>query len=81
MPPNGASKRTREGFEVRLDQPLEETIDRILRAALALEGGNRSRAARRLSIGLRTMQRFAARSRPGSLESANPDGDELGQRA
>jgi len=48
-------------LEVRLDEPLEHSIDRILNAALELEGGNRSRAARRLSVGLRTMQRFAAR--------------------
>ena len=50
-----------EVIEVRLDQPLEETIERILRAALEAEGGNRSRAARRLDISLRTMQRHAAR--------------------
>jgi DNA-binding NtrC family response regulator len=56
-------------LEVRLDRPLEETIERVLRAALEAEGGNRSRAARRLAISLRTMQRHAARfGRPG------PDG-------
>ena len=49
-------------IEVSLDAPLDESIERILQAALALEAGNRSRAARRLSIGLRTMQRFAARA-------------------
>ena len=48
-------------FEVRLDRPLDEIIDRILSAALTLEGGNRSRASRRLGISLRTMQRYAAR--------------------
>ncbi len=46
---------------VRLDRPLDETVDAILAAALALEAGNRSRAARRLGVSLRTMQRFAAR--------------------
>jgi DNA-binding NtrC family response regulator len=51
-------------IEVRLDDPLEATIDRILRAALEREGGNRSRAARRLGLSLRTMQRYAARSGP-----------------
>jgi hypothetical protein len=40
---------------------LDETVDTIVRAALRVEGGNRSRAARRLSVSLRTMQRFAAR--------------------
>jgi len=58
----GTGKGGPDVLEVRLDQPLEETIDRLLRAALALENGNRSRAARRLSVSLRTMQRFAARS-------------------
>ncbi len=50
-----------EQLLVQLDRPLEETVDRILQLALELEGGNRSRAARRLSISLRTMQRYAAR--------------------
>ena len=50
-----------EVFEVRLDQTLDEIIDRVLSAALALEHGNRSRASRRLGISLRTMQRYAAR--------------------
>jgi DNA-binding NtrC family response regulator len=59
---NGTTKKGSELLEVRLDQPLEETIDRVLRAALALEHGNRSRAARRLGLSLRTMQRYAARS-------------------
>jgi DNA-binding NtrC family response regulator len=49
-------------LEVKLDQPLDRTIEEILSAALALEGGNRSRAARRLGVSLRTMQRFAARA-------------------
>jgi DNA-binding NtrC family response regulator len=50
-----------ETLEVRLDRPLDETVKAILQAALDLEGGNRSRAARRLGVSLRTMQRFAAR--------------------
>ena len=48
--------------DVRLDQPLSVAIDRILRAALALEEGNRSRAARRLGVSVRTMQRYAAKT-------------------
>jgi DNA-binding NtrC family response regulator len=48
-------------IEVRIDRPLEDTIDRIFRAALDAEDGNRSRAARRLSVSLRTMQRYGAR--------------------
>jgi DNA-binding NtrC family response regulator len=50
-----------EVLEVRLDRPLDESVANILQAALALEEGNRSRAARRLGISLRTMQRFVAR--------------------
>lgn len=48
-------------ISVHLDRPLDETVNIILAAALALEDGNRSRAARRLGVSLRTMQRFAAR--------------------
>jgi DNA-binding NtrC family response regulator len=56
-----AIERTSDTLEVRIDRPLEETVNTILRAALEREGGNRSRAARRLGVSLRTMQRFAAR--------------------
>ena len=51
-----------EAITVSLKTPLEETVEKILAAALALEDGNRSRAAKRLGISLRTMQRYAARS-------------------
>lgn len=44
-------------IEVSLDRPLSETVADIIDATVALEGGNRSRAARRLEIGLRTVQR------------------------
>jgi DNA-binding NtrC family response regulator len=60
--PNGGAS-TREIIEIRLDEPLDASIERILAAALALEGGNRSRAAARLSVGLRTVQRHASRTR------------------
>ncbi|MCC7539101.1 MAG: sigma-54-dependent Fis family transcriptional regulator [Deltaproteobacteria bacterium] len=46
---------------IDMDDPLDVSIERIVLAALACEGGNRSRAARRLGIGLRTMQRYAGR--------------------
>ena len=73
----GGSERTRaphatpksEALEIRLDRPLAETIDDVLLAALILENGNRSRAARRLSVSLRTMQRYAARSNVPTGES------------
>jgi DNA-binding NtrC family response regulator len=53
-------------LEVHLNRPLDETIERILDAALMVEKGNRSRAARRLGVSLRTMQRHAARSTAAS---------------
>jgi len=62
--PEGRAEANGETLEVRLDRPLDETVETILRAALELEDGNRSRAARRLGVSLRTMQRFAARA-PG----------------
>ena len=52
-----------EAMEVRLDRPLDATIDDIVARALELEAGNRSRAARRLGISLRTIQRYAHRLR------------------
>jgi len=48
---------------VRLDQPLEDAIDQIIEASVALANGNRSIAARRLGIGLRTVQRRLRPSR------------------
>jgi DNA-binding NtrC family response regulator len=49
----------------RLDISLDHTLDQILRqvfeGALNIEDGNRSRAARRLGISLRTVQRHLAR--------------------
>jgi DNA-binding NtrC family response regulator len=48
-------------LEVSLDRPLDEILERVLQATLELEGGNRSRAAQRLGISLRTVQRHLAR--------------------
>jgi DNA-binding NtrC family response regulator len=64
QPPGRSSTARGESIEVRLDEPLDQSIERILAEALALENGNRSRAAARLGVSLRTMQRHAARSRP-----------------
>ncbi len=52
-----ASAARTDTLDVRLDRPLDDTITEIIRAAVEAEGGNRSRAAQRLSIGLRTVQR------------------------
>ena len=50
-----------EKLEVSLDQKLEDILHRILQATLDIEGGNRSRAARRLGISIRTVQRHLAK--------------------
>jgi len=42
---------------VSVDRPLADTVDDIIGAAVVLHGGNRSRAAQMLGIGLRTVQR------------------------
>jgi transcriptional regulator with PAS, ATPase and Fis domain len=44
-------------LEVPIDQPLADTVDAVIEAAVAFHGGNRSVAARTLGIGLRTVQR------------------------
>lgn len=48
-------------LSVRVDQPLDDTVDQIVQASVALAGGNRSVAARQLGIGLRTVQRRLGR--------------------
>ena len=60
-PAPAVSTKGSETLVVRLDRPLDESVDAILQAALDLEDGNRSRAANRLGVSLRTVQRFAAR--------------------
>jgi DNA-binding NtrC family response regulator len=59
--PEEAPALGRGVIEVPVNQPLDQTIEQIFAAVLSLEGGNRSRAARRLGVSLRTMQRYAAR--------------------
>jgi DNA-binding NtrC family response regulator len=44
-------------IQIRLDKSLDEIVQTVLEATLKEEGGNRSRAARRLGISLRTVQR------------------------
>ncbi len=46
---------------IDLNESLERITDRVIRAALALEHGNRSRAAERLGVSVRTIQRHVAR--------------------
>jgi DNA-binding NtrC family response regulator len=56
-----APAKAARSLVIDLDQPLESVVERVVEAALALEGGNRSRAAQRLGISLRTIQRHLAR--------------------
>jgi DNA-binding NtrC family response regulator len=58
-----------QSLSIDLAESLERSIERIVEAALALEQGNRSRAAERLGVSVRTIQRYLAR---GLLEPARP---------
>jgi transcriptional regulator with PAS, ATPase and Fis domain len=49
---NGASSVT-----IDLHEPLDRIVERVIDAAIALEHGNRSRAAERLGVSVRTIQR------------------------
>jgi DNA-binding NtrC family response regulator len=55
--PFSSQSSSRPVLELPLDQPLAASLMQILRAAVSLEGGNRTRAAQRLRISLRTLQR------------------------
>ena len=55
-----SAQPTSDNLEVALDQPLRRSVEQIIHAALALEEGNQSRAARRLGISSRTIQRYLA---------------------
>jgi transcriptional regulator with PAS, ATPase and Fis domain len=48
-------------LSVDLAQPLDRSIEKIIEAVLALEQGNRSRAAERLGVSVRTIQRYVAK--------------------
>jgi DNA-binding NtrC family response regulator len=54
-----------ETLTVALDQPLARIVEQVIDAALALEQGNRSRAAARLGVSLRTVQRRLGRASGG----------------
>ena len=51
---------------VTLDRSLETITEEIIEAAIRFENGNRTRAAERLDISVRTIQRYlsAGRARP-----------------
>jgi DNA-binding NtrC family response regulator len=48
-------------ISVRIDHPLDVIVDQALDEVIASEGGNLSRAAKRLGINVRTLQRRARR--------------------
>jgi transcriptional regulator with PAS, ATPase and Fis domain len=53
---------TRGALTLALDEPLDRLVARVINAVLAEEQGKRSRAAARLGISLRTVQRHLARA-------------------
>lgn len=53
---------TEERRALNLDQPLDRIVGDVIDAVLAQERGNRSRAADRLGISVRTIQRHLARA-------------------
>lgn len=55
--------RTESVVDIDIDEGLEAGIFRMVGAALALAGGNREEAARRLKISTRTVQRYVASGR------------------
>lgn len=57
---SASTTKLRETLTLSLRQPLDAMVEEITEAVLAAEGGNRTRAAHRLGISLRTMQRHAA---------------------
>jgi len=59
-----APTSTGTSVEVPLDQPLRRSIEQIIEATLELERGNQSRAARRLGISSRTIQRHLSAAAP-----------------
>jgi DNA-binding NtrC family response regulator len=67
---DSASGGDAEIIQIRLNQPLDEIVQKILEAALNVEGGNRSRAARRLGISLRTVQRYLSHTNSRSSSVA-----------
>jgi len=66
LPERAHRAATKNGLTVELDEPLERIVERVIHAALAIEGGNRSRAAERLGVSVRTIQRHVARGAAAS---------------
>jgi DNA-binding NtrC family response regulator len=67
LPPNirrGRADAAAQGdsISVAVNRPLEEILDLVIDAAIAAENGNLTRAAQRLKVSVRTLQRRAKRS-------------------
>ncbi|MEY4547349.1 MAG: hypothetical protein RL685_3544 [Pseudomonadota bacterium] len=60
LTPSASPLPPSDHLQIPLDQSLRRSIEQIIQAALALEKGNQSRAARRLGISARTIQRHLA---------------------
>lgn len=54
-------EKRRPSIMVELDEPLDRIVERVIAAALEIEQGNRSRAAERLGVSVRTIQRHLGR--------------------
>jgi DNA-binding NtrC family response regulator len=62
--PKAARERgSTETLTLSLDQPLDEMVGAIVQAVLDAEGGNRTQAAARLGVSVRTLQRYVASGR------------------
>jgi transcriptional regulator with PAS, ATPase and Fis domain len=74
LPASRSEQQSTRSIEVGIDRPLQETIEQIFAAALEAEGGNRVRAAARLSVSVRTIQRYVSRTgiaRPPSVKDVS----------
>jgi transcriptional regulator with PAS, ATPase and Fis domain len=63
MPTPGASAAPQRSLVLDLDDGLEAMLDQIVETVLQAEGGNKARAAARLKVSLRTIQRHVASGR------------------
>jgi len=73
-PVRGAPKPSRSSagsdtLTLSLDRPLDEMVGAIVQAVLDREGGNRTQAAARLGVSVRTLQRYVASGRVADLPS------------
>ncbi len=66
-------------LQLALDQPLSAMVEEIIEAVLVVENGNRTRAAERLGISVRTIQRHAAP--PGAKPLPAPRGPRKARKA